>query len=114
MGRERLQQRLETRRRELAEEIERLTATPPDPTASVSFGKRVGDGTTEAVERISTTAVASRLSAMAREIDRALIRLADGTYGFCEVCGRDIPDERLDAVPWALRCVSCSAAPRRA
>jgi DnaK suppressor protein len=105
---------LEQRRRELADELERLTAPRPDATASVSFGKRVGEGTTEAVERISSTAVASRLSAMAREIDHALRRLAEGSYGSCEACGRPIPNERLEAVPWASTCVSCSRKARRA
>lgn len=99
---------LEDRRRELAEELDRLTASARDPTASVSFGKRIGDGTTEAVERISTTAIARRLAATAAEVDRALERLVAGTFGTCEVCGRPIPKERLEAIPWAGRCVSCT------
>jgi RNA polymerase-binding transcription factor len=108
---------LQARRRELAKELEGLTAAPRDPMASVSFGKRIGDGTTEAVERISTTAVARRLSATATEVDRALERLSAGTYGTCETCGDPIPQERLEAIPWAGTCVSCSgaaAADRRA
>ena len=108
---------LQARRRDLAKELDRLTAAPRDPIASVSFGKRIGDGTTEAVERISTTAVARGLSATATEVDRALERLSAGTYGTCERCGAPIPEERLEAIPWAGRCVSCSgaaAADRRA
>jgi DnaK suppressor protein len=101
---------LQARRRELAKELDRLTAAPRDPMASVSFGKRIGDGTAEAVERISTTAVARRLSATATEVDRALERLSAGTYGTCETCGDPIPQERLEAIPWAGTCVSCSAA----
>ena len=102
---------LQARRRELAKELDRLTAAPRDPMASVSFGKRIGDGTAEAVERISTTAVARRLSATATEVDRALERLSAGTYGTCEACGDPIPPERLEAIPWASTCVSCSGAP---
>ena len=102
---------LQSRRRELTNELEGLTAAPRDPMASVSFGKRIGDGTTEAVERISTTAVARRLSATATEVDRALERLSAGTYGSCEICGDPIPPERLEAIPWAATCVSCSGAP---
>jgi DnaK suppressor protein len=110
---ERIGRILRERRAELTDELQRLTAAPSDPASAVSFGKRIGDGTTEAVERISTTAVASRLSAMAHDIDLALERLAEGSLGWCEVCGRSIPDERLEAVPWALRCVSCSSGGRR-
>jgi RNA polymerase-binding transcription factor DksA len=86
-----------------------VTATSPrDPAAAVSFGKRIGDGTTEAVERLSTTAVARRLAATIDEIDSALARLGVGSYGTCERCGAAIPIERLEAIPWAARCVACA------
>jgi RNA polymerase-binding transcription factor DksA len=42
------------------------------------------------------------------EIDAALDRIADGTYGACVHCGRAIPIERLEFRPFAARCVSCS------
>ncbi|GAA2015850.1 TraR/DksA family transcriptional regulator [Microbacterium ulmi] len=42
------------------------------------------------------------------EIDLALARVADGTYGTCVDCGRAIPDARLRARPTALRCVACA------
>jgi DnaK suppressor protein len=42
------------------------------------------------------------------EIDAALERLADGTYGRCEDCQQPIPKERLDALPFARRCVKCA------
>ena len=40
-----------------------------------------------------------------REIIAAEARLADGSYGTCEVCAQPIPDERLHAIPWARRCI---------
>ena len=42
------------------------------------------------------------------EIDAALERLADGTYGVCLVCGRPIPAERLEVRPTATTCVGCA------
>ena len=42
------------------------------------------------------------------EIAAARERWADGTYGVCEVCGRPIPDARLEARPFARRCVACA------
>ena len=39
------------------------------------------------------------------EIDAALQRIEDGTYGTCEVCGKPIPPERLAAIPWARLCI---------
>jgi phage/conjugal plasmid C-4 type zinc finger TraR family protein len=42
-----------------------------------------------------------------REIERARERLADGSYGECVDCGKDIPVARLQAQPMAARCVAC-------
>jgi DnaK suppressor protein len=100
---------LRERRAELTAELARLTA-PPDQTAAVAFGKRIGDGTTEAVERLSTTATARSLAASLRELDRVLAKLADGTYGVCDGCGQPIAPERLEARPATPWCLSCSAA----
>jgi len=41
------------------------------------------------------------------EIDTALERIDDGTYGTCVNCGREIPRERLEANPWATLCIDC-------
>lgn len=41
------------------------------------------------------------------EVEAALARLDDGTYGRCVACGTTLPDERLDARPEAARCVTC-------
>ena len=40
-----------------------------------------------------------------RQIDAALKRIDDGTYGICRVCGREIGEERLEAVPWTDLCI---------
>ena len=42
------------------------------------------------------------------EIERALERIDDGTYGLCERCGEPIAAERLEALPYAVRCVGCA------
>lgn len=98
---------LSERREALRADLERLTA-PPSATASVSFGKRVGDGTTEAVERLSTTAAARSIASSIAEIDHALQRLDAGVYGTCEVCGSEIPRARLEVRPAASTCVDCA------
>lgn len=41
------------------------------------------------------------------EIDAALTRLGDGTYGLCEDCGAPVPEGRLEILPYARRCVGC-------
>jgi DnaK suppressor protein len=43
------------------------------------------------------------------QIEAALKRIEDGTYGKCEGCGKEIPRSRLDAVPYAALCVRCAS-----
>ena len=42
------------------------------------------------------------------EVEAALERIEAGTYGTCELCGREIPKERLDAIPQAATCIECA------
>jgi DnaK suppressor protein len=100
---------LESRLADLDEELGGLTAVPLDPTAPVSFGKRVGDGTTEAVERLAKVGAAKGLAAMREDVARALVKIEDGTYGLCDRCGAVIPDERLQARPASILCIRCAA-----
>jgi len=96
------------RRRELAAELARLTE-PPTQGAAVSYGKRVGDGTSEAVERLSTTATARSIAASISDIDRAIEKIEAGTYGLCDQCGQTIAEARLEALPAAALCVRCAS-----
>ena len=100
---------LRVRRAQLMAELVVVTTVERDPDASVSFGKRVGDGTTEAVERLNRVGTARALDAMLRDVDRALQKIEDGTYGICDRCGRLIPEKRLDARPWSVLCVEDAA-----
>ena len=100
---------LARRRDELAESLGAVTTVERDPDASVSFGKRVGDGTTEAVDRLNRVGTAKELEAMLRDIERALAKIEDGTYGICDRCGRLIPEARLEARPWSVLCVDCAS-----
>jgi DnaK suppressor protein len=99
--------RLGARRLELSAELERLTE-PPEEGASVAFGKRIGDGTSEAVERLATTASARSIFASIGDVDRALAKLTDGTYGICDRCGGEIAPERLEYRPATSVCVGCA------
>ena len=101
---------LERVRDELRAELTELKAAPRDPMAALSFGKRVGEGTSQAVERITQVDAAKNLDAKLRDVERALGKLDEGTYGTCDVCGEPIGDERLEAIPWAVRCVQDAAA----
>jgi RNA polymerase-binding transcription factor DksA len=88
----------------LRAELAELTK-PAGEIGSISFGKRIGEGTSLAVDRLSAVSAQGHLLAMLEDVQHARARVADGSYGRCEVCGQPIPDERLEVRPWATRCV---------
>jgi RNA polymerase-binding transcription factor DksA len=98
----------------LAEREDRLRAElaeltkPAGDVGGISFGKRVGEGTSMAVDRLAAVSAQEHLLAMLEEVRRARRRVAHGSYGLCEVCGEPIPEERLEVRPWAVRCVQHS------
>jgi DnaK suppressor protein len=96
-------------RSDLERHIERIEAEArANGTASISFGKRIGDGTSVAVERLNEIAILERLTKQHRSVVRAEAKVADGTYGACDACGETIDHKRLSALPWAIHCVTCA------
>jgi DnaK suppressor protein len=104
--------RLIERRSELRARLGSLSAAP-ERGSGISFGKRIGDGTIEAVSRLTDIGVGRNLETEEQLVERALEKLAGGTYGCCDTCGEPIPERRLDARPESVLCVACaSRAPR--
>jgi DnaK suppressor protein len=101
------------KRAEIIARVDQLGERDPAEVANLGFGKRIGDATTYAVERMTDAYQARTIYATVAEIDQALERLDAGTYGYCVACSELIPEERLQAVPWAALCVPCSAKPRK-
>ena len=83
-------------------------ATPPERGSGISFGKRVGDGTTEAVRRLTEVGVGSSLESSQARVLRALEKLDEGTYGTCDNCGRPIASARLRFSPESVLCIDCA------
>ncbi|MEV4122343.1 TraR/DksA C4-type zinc finger protein [Micromonospora sp. NPDC049645] len=67
------------------------------------------EGSTIAFERAQLTAVLDATRRRLAELDGALRRVDEGSYGVCEGCGRPIPGERLAARPSARTCVACAS-----
>lgn len=82
---------------------------PPADQGSISFGKRIGEGTSLAIDRLAQVAVHDRLQVTRADVVRALAKLDEGSYGRCDSCGEPIGDGRLEALPWAVRCVQHAA-----
>lgn len=110
--RDRLHEELTRRHRELRETIAE-TLERGDNERNVSLAGAVRD---EADESVAGLLVDMNLAAINREltelqeIDAALQRIREETYGVCLECGRDIPVERLQAYPTAALCVDCQQA----
>jgi RNA polymerase-binding transcription factor DksA len=66
------------------------------------------EGHTIAFERQQVAALLRDARIRLIQLEQALARLDDGTYGRCEVCGEPISEERLGALPGALRCIRCA------
>jgi DnaK suppressor protein len=113
-----IRRELEARRASTRERVEAL-AERPELGAAQGFGKRIGDGTTEAISRLTDIGVGRSLEAGLARTERALAKLDEGTYGTCDGCGKAIAAARLRAMPDSVLCVACAAseprmpAPRR-
>ncbi len=95
---------LAEKQQQLEEQLAEMS-TPPDELGSISFGKRVGEGTSQAVDRLSAVPAHDKLQQLLAEVGRARVKIEEGSYGACDVCGRDIGAARLEARPWATSCI---------
>ena len=69
------------------------------------------DGTT-AFERAQVTSLAAEARSQLTEVDRAIVAIEGGHYGWCVTCGRPIGAARPESVPAAVECVVCASGPR--
>ena len=75
--------------------------------SSAAGDQHLADHASEMLDRELDESLGENAEQLVREIDAALVRIEDGTYGTCGRCGRPIPEERLEAVPYAVLCVAC-------
>jgi len=106
---------LETERATYLRQAESLQAEADSLTedrepGDVQFDEESGEGDTLAVERERDLALSAQAQAAVEEIDLALAKMKEGTYGVCEQCHNTIPKERLRALPYAALCVQCKSA----
>ena len=103
---------LEHERRRVKETIEHLHAENPgsmqDELGDVGgrgTGNHLADMASVTVDRELDEGLGESAQQTLGQIEQALARLDDGTYGVCERCGNPIGDERLRARPWASLCI---------
>ena len=101
-------------RRERARARLAALAQRPELGSAQGFGKRIGDGTVEAVSRLTEIGVGESLERGLIRTERALAKIDDGTYGTCDACGEQIAPARLRAIPDGVLCLACAASQRPA
>ena len=106
-----LRSRLESEQKRLIEELEQLRANirPAEERREGSpFGKREEEAT-EAAELEKRLVSEKRILALLAEVEHALHKFENGTYGLCDVCSKPIDPARLEALPQANLCLSCKS-----
>jgi RNA polymerase-binding transcription factor DksA len=113
----------QTRLREMKDQLERdlethsqsvtmLSGGPDEPGSGQhwersGYGDHQADDATELFEREKEVGLEQTLRAHMQQVNHALARIEDGTYGTCERCGKPIAKARLDAMPEATLCIEC-------
>ena len=107
-----LRQLLITERAKLAEEIKSIAreaaTSPRDASGDLSaYTVHMADMAADTYDRELSMNIASSEQELLYQIDDALKRLDDGSYGVCQQCNQPIAMSRLKAVPYASLCIAC-------
>jgi DnaK suppressor protein len=100
---------LETARARLLAERDRLnaeldeTVVAPDP---MTYGSQAA-AASQVFEQQRDLALRERTENQLAQVEAALARIDEGTFGMCRRCGKPIASERLGALPWAALCIDC-------
>ena len=102
-----VEERLRTRAEEIAARREQLKSSSENMLDSelADYDQHPADDGTETHEQELDETTDMMLAAEAENVEIALARLASGDYGTCVDCGKEIPRERLEAIPEAIRCI---------
>ena len=109
---ESFRQRLVEERQRVLDAIDNIHAENPgsigEETEELGFhDNHLGDIATATFDREMASTLEENSTHVLTEIDGALGRIENGTYGVCQRCGNSIGEERLEALPWATLCIDC-------
>jgi DnaK suppressor protein len=107
-----MRKRLEEKQAEIQQHIAALTGSPAPPEDAIQASDGVAEPEEEAVDLQETDveqAILDSEKTLLAEVQQALVRIENGTYGICSNCGQPIPEKRLEAIPWATLCVACAS-----
>src|SRR5262245_54736746 len=101
--------RLEQERASLRSDIEALAAENQAQQDDYGVGNHVADDATEVFTRERNLALRNNAQELLTQVDAALLRLDEGRYGTCARCGKEIVPDRLEALPYAIYCITCQS-----
>jgi DnaK suppressor protein len=105
------QRRLREERERLGRGLEQLRASAPavgELKEGSPYGKKE-EGASEAFELEKRLALENRFTGLLNEVEHALQKFEQGTYGQCDTCGQPIDAERLEVLPQASLCLDCKS-----
>jgi RNA polymerase-binding protein DksA len=105
---------LEAERERLSQELEAIEEHLPEVEqvsmdASGGYDEDLADVASDTFEREKGFAIENSVQDLLTQVEEALNRIDEGTYGICEVCGQPIHPDRLRALPYARLCINCKA-----
>jgi DnaK suppressor protein len=109
MNIEQIRKTLEDERQELCSQQESLLLSPDSQDSDYGLGQHNADYATDLFLRDRNLALQRNAEDLIAQIDAAISRLDEGSYGICERCGQPIPEERLEARPYAAYCIGCQS-----
>jgi len=103
---ERLKTELVRQRDALKAELAQRGVEPND---GMGYSTHPADDASVAFEQSADLAMRRNAERLLYQIERALTRMDEGTYGTCRECGKHIDDARLKAIPWTRYCIECAS-----
>ena len=107
---ERAKRELLEEQAKLRQQLERIENAEYE---SVGYGNHMADDATGAFDQAVDQALLRKIENTLREVERALAKFEDGTYGLCESCGTRIERARLEVLPYARYCLDCQTRQER-
>lgn len=89
--------------------VQQLAELGFGPEGGLTYDSNFADSSQVTAERGEAETLAASLTETLEDVEIALARLAEGTYGVCENCGKAISPERLEAKPAARLCMDCAS-----
>ena len=97
-------------RQKLLHQLDELGATPDgELTGEVDYGDGFADAAAATAERSEVLGIVENLVSLLNDVDAALVKAEEGTYGVCENCGKDIGAARMEYRPTSRYCIDCKS-----